>query len=270
MGRLIGLGVGALGAYGVVSALLDGNDAPVPEADHAMARANAERTLERIDWNKPIIAIDVPGTKVGFPKELADGLQRQAGAERVNATWLEYPAAATGMVESVALGKQTLRLVLDEIRRRDPNGVRYHVALQGESQGAWVINDVLAEDPYRDTVDRVALYGLPGDATHDGALAGDERVRITNHPFDPIWWPHLGPANIGARAPGFAIGRDRSDIPAAALMTVLNPIHAVVFGVGELIGRLSGDYGNHPHIYTEHYAGDGARWLLGGVPARPS
>lgn len=261
--------MGALGVYGVVSALVDGNDVDVPEADHATAAANAKQTLERIDWNKPIIAIDAPGTLWGVPQQLHDGLVAQGGADRVSIVKLEYPAAAHGMAQSVALGKETLRLVLEEIRRRDPDGTKYHVALQGESQGAWVVNDVLAEHPFHDTVDRVALYGVPADKTHDGALDDDRRVRTTNHPLDPIAWPHLGPASLGAQAPGFILGtHERSDLPAALAMMVLNPVHAAMFGVGELVGRITGDVTRNPHLYLEHYAGEGARWLLDGAPQR--
>jgi hypothetical protein len=262
------IGLGALGVYGVVSALIDGNDVDVPEADHEQAAANAKKTLEQVDWDKPIIAIDAPGTLWGLTQELKDGLDTQAGAKRVSLVKLEYPAAAHGMADSVALGKETLRLVLEEIQRRDPSGTKYHVALQGESQGAWVINDVLAEQPFRSTVDRVGLYGLPADATHDGALKHDERVRITNHPLDPIAWPHLGPSSLGAEAPGFILGHDKGDLPAALAMIALNPIHAALFGAGELANKVAGNYSAHPHVYTEHYAGEGTRWLLTGAPER--
>ena len=47
VGRAIAIGVGAVGVYGVVSALLDGNDVAVPEADHKQAAANAKKTLEK-------------------------------------------------------------------------------------------------------------------------------------------------------------------------------------------------------------------------------
>ena len=268
MGRAIGIGIGALGAYGLISALIDGNDAKLPEADHAKARENADTTLKKIDWNKPIIVIDAPGTLWGMTHELRVGMETQAGKDRVNLVKLEYPAAAHEMLDSVALGKETLRLVLEEIHRRDPDGTKYHVALQGESQGSWVINDLLAETPFQDTVDRVGLYGLPGDATHDGALKHDPRVRITNHPLDPISWPHLGPATLGATAPGFILGSDKRDLPAALAMIALNPIHAVLFGVGELAGRVSGDSSLHPHVYIENYEGEGTRWLLNGAPQR--
>jgi hypothetical protein len=269
VGRAIGIGIGALGAYGLITALIDHNDATVPEADHAKARENADKTLKKIDWDKPIIAIDVPGTLWGMTKEMHESFERQVGADRGSLVKLEYPAAAHGMLDSVALGEETLRLVLEEIQRRDPEGTKYHVALQGESQGAWVINDTLAEHPFAKTVDRVGLYGLPGDAIHDGALAHDPRVRITNHPLDPISWKHLGPASLAATAPGFILGGDKRDIPAAIAMIALNPIHAALFGAGELSNRITGDYSTHPHVYTEHYAGEGMRWLLTGAPQRP-
>ena len=263
------LGVGALGVYGVVSALLDGNDAPLPEVDHAKAKQNAEKTLTRIDWNKPIIAMTVAGTGwVRPPQELKEGLFARAGEDRTSLVHLEYPASATDMAAGVALGKETLRLVLDEIRRRDPDGTKYHVALNGESQGAWVINDVLGEQPFQQTVDRAGLYGLPASREHDDVHRDDPRIRVTNHPFDPIAWPHLGPASIAAQAPGFILGGNWGDFPAAAAQIVLNPLHAATFGVGQLVVMATGVHDRHPHLYTEHYGGDGAEFLLSGAPAR--
>jgi hypothetical protein len=269
VGRLIGLGVGALGAYGLVSALMDGNDVAVPEADHAKAKANAKATLDRIDWNRPIIALTVAGTGWGNPpQELVDGLTRQAGADRVSISQVTYPATAVDMLDSVALGKETLRLVLEEIERRDPDGTKYHVALSGESQGAWVINDVLAEHPFAKTVDRAGLYGLPADVTYDGAFTHDDRVRITNHPLDPIAWHHLGPATIAAQAPGMILGHDWNDAPAAALEILLNPVHAALFGAGYLYSLAVGRPNGQPHLYTENYEDEGARFMLQGAPAR--
>jgi hypothetical protein len=262
VGRTIAIGVGALGAYGALTALLDRNDTAVPEADHAMARRNAEQTLAHVDWNRPIIAISVPSTGWGFASELKDGLARHAGSGRISEVKLEYPAAAHDMPTSVALGEESLRLVLEEIQRRDPVGTRYHVALQGESQGAWVINDVLAEHPFASTVDRVALYGLPRSATHDGALRDDARVRVTNDPWDPIAWPYLGPAGLGTAGIGLIIGHDGRDTPAALLGMALNPVHAAALGVGQLATMFTGRPSAHPHVYTEHYGDEAPEFLL--------
>lgn len=259
------MGLGAVGVYGVVSALLDGNDIDLPEADAATARAAANATLEKVDWNRPVIVIGVPGTGWGIPQELREGL-KSAGGDRVSTVQLRYPAAATGMVESAALGKATLRLVLDEIERRDPDGTKYHVALHGESQGAWVVNDVMAEAPNAKLVDRATMFGLPASATHDGAHRDDPRVRITNHPFDPIAWPYLGPSGIAAAAPGLLLGRNPKDAPGALLMMALNPLHSIAFGLGDLVGRVDQNWSRNPHIYFEHYGTSAPEFLLSGAP----
>lgn len=84
-----------------------------------------------------------------------------------------------GLVTALAaLGKETLRLVLEEIRRRDPDGTRYHVALNGESRGGWVINDVL-KHPFRPG--RLQPGQLPGGGAPDRAQP-DPRGGVRDRP----------------------------------------------------------------------------------------
>ena len=263
-------GLGALGAFGIVSALRDGNDARLPEAGAAAARDAARRTLDSIDWDRDVLVISVPGTEWGLSHELVDGVHAQAGADRASVVGLAYPAAASQMTESVALGMATLELVLEEIRRRDPDGSRYHVALQGESQGAWIINDLLATQPFADTVDRINLLGLPSAATHDDAMRADARAHVTNHPLDPIAWPFLGPASVAAAAPGYLIGGNVGDAPAAFLQAVLNPVHALAFAGGAIVQHATGNLAANPHVYLEDYAEESPRRLLEGFEARES
>jgi hypothetical protein len=154
------------------------------------------------------------------------------------------------MASSVATGERALQLVLDEIARRDPDGTRYHVALTGESQGAWVVNDLLAEHPFERTVDEVSLYGLPGIATHDDALRDDERVQVTNHRWDPVTWRALGSADAAADAGGtlFGGGGARSLLSTIDYVAS-NPVHAAIMGIASLRLALDGERSAHPHVY---------------------
>lgn len=258
-------GLGAFGAFGLVSALRDHNDATVLAPDQAAARAAADRTLKGIHWDRDVIVISVPGTEWGLTHELVDGIKARVGERGASVVQLRYPGTADHMRQSVGQGEATLRLVLEEIQRRDPGGTRYHVALQGESQGAWVINDVLARTPFAKTVDRVDVFGLPATVTDDRALRSDPRAHVTNHPIDPITWPYLGPSAVAVGAPSFLIGGNWADAPAALLQVALNPVHGLVFAGGLIAQKITGNMATNPHVYIEHYGDDAPRRLLQGA-----
>lgn len=260
-------GLGALGAFGIVSALRDGNNVAVPKADSAAAAADAQRTLDKVHWDRDVIVLSVPGTEWGLTHELVEGVEAQVGKNRASVVWVRYPGSASNMPASVAQGEATLQLVLEEIQRRDPSGTKYHVALHGESQGAWIINDVLGRTPFAKTVDRVDVFGLPSTANDDGALGRDPRAHVTNHPLDPIAWPFLGPASVAVAAPGFLIGGNWADAPAALLQIALNPIHGLAFAGGMIAQKVTGNLATNPHIYIEHYGvgADAPRRLLEGA-----
>jgi hypothetical protein len=138
-----GAAVGAAATFG------DRNDAALPAPDVAAARAIAERAIASIDWTAQTIAICVAGTGAAPRRSLVERLGAAAGVTVVE---LAYAASAAQITSSVATGMQALRAVLAEIERRDPTGKRYRVVLQGESQGAWVVGDVVAADGWLRTV----------------------------------------------------------------------------------------------------------------------
>lgn len=260
--------IGAFAAlsYGVgaVQSLVDKGDVALPAPDESSARAAADRTLASIDWSRDNILLWAAGTDVHEMRwQLREGFEDSPLASRTNFVRLEYPAAGANMDQSVATGTRTLELVMDEIRRRDPSGSRYHVALQGESQGAWLVNDYVAARGGLDKaqVDRMDMFGLPSMATYDRDLAGDSRVRITNHAMDPVTWRTLGSTGSALEAAGLLMGGGRGNLASAGTYLLMNPVHALVFLGGTALTAMTGKRELHPHTYDEQQR-DSARFLL--------
>lgn len=71
-------------------------------------------------------------------------------------------------------------------------------------------------------------------------------------------------ARDAAAAPGFLIGGNWADAPAAIVQSMLNPIHAIAFLGGVLAQKVTGSLAANPHIYLEEYASSSPQWLLDG------
>lgn len=100
---------------------------------------------------------------------------------RYPATWDIGPSAATGI--------EALRMLLLELHRRAP-GKR--LLLAGESQGAMVAGEALADPAVRRVVARAVLLGHPWVATHHYHDARDIGVVEIDNPADPIAQPVHG------------------------------------------------------------------------------
>jgi hypothetical protein len=260
VGAVAALGVG----IGVIQTLVDHGDVPLPAPDEAAARAAADRTLANIDWKRDNILLWASGTDVHDMRwQLREGFEDSPLAERTSFVRLEYPATGANMDQSVATGTRTLELVMDEIRRRDPDGSRYHVALQGESQGSWLVNDYVAARGGLDAtqVDGMDMYGLPSMATYDHDLKSDPRVRITNHRMDPVTWRSLGSNHDALEAAGLLLGGGDGNPFSTAAHLVLNPVHTTVFLGAVGLMKATDNRALHPHVYDEEQR-DAARFLL--------
>ncbi len=153
----------------------------------AKAQADARRVINSIDWSKRDIVIWVPGTnndQVHPAFEAATHASWTGGEASLvrlvyDATWNMRPSVATGIA--------TLRIVLDEIRRR---GGDRRVLVAGESQGAWVIGEALSDPVLGKVIDRAVLMGHPALASHH--YDNDPRVVEINHPGDVVTMPING------------------------------------------------------------------------------
>lgn len=135
--------------------------------------------LADIDWSSPVITIWVPGTSEYWIKQrFLDELHAVAPGAHVSMVPYE---ATWRFSTSVPDGVAVLQAVLDEIARRKP---RRPVLLAGESQGAWVISQVLTRPKYAKLATRTSLWGHPAAAPQTFGRAGS--VREVNHPGDIV------------------------------------------------------------------------------------
>lgn len=202
--------------------------------DEALARTNAKRTIEAIDWSKPNVAIWVPGTHSrGVPADFAASL----GAD-TSAVALEYPAT-TDFTNSVSTGMLTTRLVLEEAARRGKG-----VVLGGHSQGAWVAGEVMADPATAPLVRRAVLYGHPSVANAQFDSGRDPKVREVNNADDPYSQPIGGGVAMVQGISNLTSGRiDAQSLAAVITGAATNP--AVT---GYLLGQRRPD-GTDQHGY---------------------
>lgn len=192
--------------------------------DHARARADAEATIASIDFSKRDIVLWIPGSgAVGVHPDFEDAVLREWPDGRVSLSALRYEAS-WHMRRSVATGIETLRLVLAEIRRR---GGDHHVMLAGESQGAWVISEALADPSLRSTVDRALLMGHPWLARHQYLDGRDPNVRVLNNPGDMVTLPINGDPGKGLDALVAIYTLQLAKLPQIVSAVIQNPLHAV-------------------------------------------
>jgi hypothetical protein len=140
-----------------------------------------QAVLATIDPRDPTIVVWVPGTSEWWVKPaFLEALHAAEPGHRI--TFIPYQGTWE-FSRSRPDGEAVLRGVLRGIAARFP---RARVLLAGESQGAWIISNVLADPSLRRVVTRGALVGHPGVApthTHDGS---DPKLAEFNNPQDLI------------------------------------------------------------------------------------
>lgn len=157
-----------------------GGDWPV---DTYRAHHDAKLLLDGIDWTKRDIVVWVPGTSNhtihrGFETAVREGwLNADVSLNRMEyeASWNMRPSTATGV--------ETLRLILAGIAAQGGN---HRVLLAGESQGAWIIGEAMADPMLKHVVDRAVLLGHPFLAKHHYEDGKDPRVIEINHRHDQV------------------------------------------------------------------------------------
>ena len=165
--------------------------------DWERAYADAQKVLDAIDFSKRDIVIWAPGTSnhgphPAFEEAVAEAYRGQGS----NLVALEYEAT-WHLRRSLPTGIATMRLVLEGIRAR---GGDHRVLLAGESQGSWIIGEVLADPAVSKVVDRAVLLGHPWLAAHQYNHGEDPRVRVINHAGDMVAMPVNGDPTVGLDA----------------------------------------------------------------------
>jgi hypothetical protein len=132
-----------------------------PKPPMASVEERIQWVLSKIDWTNPRIVIWGPGTSEYWIKEpFDDAVHAFAPNQHIamipyESTWL--------FSESVPDGVAVLTGVLKAIHRIDPSR---KVLLAGESQGAWIVGNVLADKSVSGMIERASLWGHPGAAKH--------------------------------------------------------------------------------------------------------
>jgi hypothetical protein len=165
--------------------------------DWQRAHADAQKVLDAIDFSKRDIVIWAPGTSNHGPHPaFEDAVTEAYRGEGSNLVALEYEAT-WNLRSSLPTGIATMRLVLEGIKAR---GGDHRILLSGESQGAWIIGEVLADPAVSSIVDRAVLVGHPWLAAHQYDKGQDARVRVINHDGDMVAMPVKGDPTVGLDA----------------------------------------------------------------------
>lgn len=201
--------------------------------DWAKARADAQRTLASIDLARRDVVLWVPGTdgsgvQHDFRQAVEDlygpGADLSLAALHYGATW--------ELRESLPTGLATLKLVLEGIRQRlerIPAGQRPRILLAGESQGAWIIGEAMADRRVGSVVSRAILAGHPWMAATRYEDGHDPRVRVINHRGDQITMPVRGDVGAGLDAmAAVRMGRLGAELGTVARAILANPVHGLL------------------------------------------
>lgn len=188
--------------------------------DWAQATRDAQRTLAGIDWSKRDIVLWVPGTsqssvQPSFAREVAASWpSSDVSLARVHyqASWNIRPSVATGIA--------TMRLVLAGIAAHTGN---HRVMLAGESQGAWIIGEAIADPALRRVVDRAVLLGHPWLAAHQYVDGHDPGVQVLNNFGDLVTLPLNGDPTRGLDAMVAIHTGQLSKLPLVVRSVVENP-----------------------------------------------
>lgn len=218
------------------------NPAPLPamkiskaggdwKVDTARAHQDARDALNAIDWSKKDIVIWVPGTS---NHAIHSGFEAAVRASwkngDVSLSRIEYEAT-WNMRPSVATGVETLRLVLAGIAA---HGGNHKVMLAGESQGAWLIGEAMADPMLKNVVDRAVLLGHPFLAEHQYPDGADPRVLTINHKNDQVAEPVKGNLDIALDAMCSIHTGNVKDFPKLIPAILQNPRHGVLL-LGSLV-----------------------------------
>ena len=217
------------------------------EVDWERAHVDAQKTLDAIDFSKRDIVIWAPGTSNHGPHPaFAAAIAEAYRGEGSNLVALEYEAT-WHLRRSLPTGIATMRLVLEGIKAR---GGDHRVLLSGESQGAWIVGEVLADPTVSSIVDRAVLVGHPWLAKHQYNAGQDPRVRVINHAGDQVALPIRGSATDGLDAMLAIRTLDLSKAGALVRAITANPDHGVkmlaniVFAIPFVKHLLK-----NPHVY---------------------
>ncbi|MBC7461366.1 MAG: hypothetical protein H7287_08385 [Thermoleophilia bacterium] len=161
------------------------------EVDVERADRDAEQVLRAIDFARRDIFIWAPGTRArhvhpAFRSALRAAQPDAGEGNRASLTPLLYEAS-WHIRRSAPTGMLTLKRVLQGIRTRlAASSTEHNVYLAGESQGAWIIGEMMADADVGDVATRAVLMGHPMLAGHEYVNGEDDRVVVINNQLDQV------------------------------------------------------------------------------------
>jgi hypothetical protein len=197
------------------------------------AHVDARALLDSIDFSRRDIVIWVPGTSgSGVHHDFGLAVRDLYGrGGDVSLVAMPYEASWE-LRRSLPTGLATFKLVLEGIRQRLaqlPAHLRPRILVSGESQGAWIIGESMADPRLGRVVDRAVLAGHPWLAKTQYLDGHDPRVRVINHLGDQITLPVAGDAGVGVDAmAAVRTGRLKTSIGTVAKAILANPLHGVL------------------------------------------
>lgn len=225
---------------------------PFP-VDWVRAHADARRTLDQINWAQRDVVIWVPGTgsKIIHPA-FEDTVRGSWTDGRVSLVRMHHEAS-WNMRPSVATGIATMKLVLAGIAA---HGGDHRIMLAGESQGAWIIGEAMADPMLRRVVSRAFLLGHPWLATHHYDDKHDPDVRVINNDGDLVTMSIKGDSEALARGLDamVAIYTGRVwKLPLVISSLLANPIHGwkLISSIKFALPGANKRWQN-PHHYDRH------------------
>ena len=148
----------------------------------------ARALVDSIDWSQPTIVVWVPGTN---DHEVPDHLRRRLATVHGPAAYCMDYVSTWQVRTSEPDGEATLRELLSLVARHKRPGQKF--VLIGESQGAWVISEVLKDPMFASIVDRASLLAHPAlasahahDSTSTDVHLDPKRVHEFNTPGDVV------------------------------------------------------------------------------------
>jgi hypothetical protein len=227
--------------------------------DWQRAHADAIKVLDSIDFTKPELVMWLPGTdNHGVQKDFRTAVQTAwaSDLDRVSLVALEYEATWQ-LRHSFPTGLATMKLVMHGIRQRlAERGElgRKQLLLAGESQGGWIIGEVMADPQLRGLVTRAITAGHPWLAKHQYADAHDAIVRTINHEGDQVAMPVSG--DVGNAMDAMSAVKTGAILPnlgRIALAILQNPIHGVLILHNQLRETPIRPLLSDPHNYISEY-----------------
>ena len=174
-----------------------------------------------IDMSKDVIVLWVPGTSEHEVNESFAFYTKKYWGDQAALSLVDYEASWR-MKTSYADGVERLRAFLDHIRARIRPGQR--VVIAGESQGAMVIGEVMADPKYSKLISRAVLLGHPGVSPHHYK---GKNVLELNNPLDPTTFPwKVGHTEILTALEKLST-EDSSAIPMLLKVIAKNPVFSL-------------------------------------------